>query len=233
MTDAVSSVQRNGSYLSQVRLEASSLELEDVVASLDNIDARVTKVCFIDRTRPLSVQTPAQIIAAAAAEKATDSNPVCIIENISPEYIDALGTAWGLDPEFFINHASNPARKRLWAPHGMRDDDVHSSAWKAHGHIEGNFEYHGIHIDRDKDLNSSPNCFKRHCFRKVWDGVDTVNSNTRISYYRIQGLCRSPPIPKRSSSRSLTALDQICSSLMRRCICNIIIHVLLAGTGPL
>ncbi|KAK0276701.1 hypothetical protein LTR35_002842 [Friedmanniomyces endolithicus] len=33
---------------------------------------------------------------------------VCVIENITPNWIEALGTAWDIDPEFFVGHASNP-----------------------------------------------------------------------------------------------------------------------------
>ncbi|KAK1080702.1 hypothetical protein LTR33_005319 [Friedmanniomyces endolithicus] len=41
---------------------------------------------------------------------------VCVIENITPNWIEALGTAWDIDPEFFVGHASNPREEDLWTP---------------------------------------------------------------------------------------------------------------------
>jgi hypothetical protein len=38
---------------------------------------------------------------------------ICIIENISTEYIEALDTKWGIDPKFFIEHATNPDKDEL------------------------------------------------------------------------------------------------------------------------
>ncbi|KAK0820602.1 hypothetical protein LTR75_001480 [Friedmanniomyces endolithicus] len=41
---------------------------------------------------------------------------VCVIENITPNWMEALGTAWDIDPEFFVGHASNRREEDHWTP---------------------------------------------------------------------------------------------------------------------
>lgn len=223
--------QDNETYLSRVHDLAFSWGLEDVVESLSKPDTASTKAFYINYAQRLTISTPAQITAAASE---LDGNigryTVCIVENIAPEHIEALGSAWDLDPAFFVQYASNRQRGHLWMPDVFGGDRPGTDR-KPYDHIDGNFEYHGICVQSDAELDSAPNYFARHCFRKTWDEVETVNSNTRISYYRVhRELCE---FFISHFYRPLTVLFQICSSWTRRYTCKTDTVACLGGSGPL
>lgn len=54
------------------------------------------------------------LIAQSVGLKERYEQSIYIIENISTEYIEALGIEWGIDPMFFIEHATNPDKDKLW-----------------------------------------------------------------------------------------------------------------------
>lgn len=64
----------------------------------------------------LTISTPAQIITTATENHFHLRDRICIVENISPEHIEVLGSAWDIDPRFFVMHAVNPRREHLWLP---------------------------------------------------------------------------------------------------------------------
>ena len=232
--------QDNETYLSRVHDLAFSWGLEDVVESLSKPDTTGTKAFYINYAQRLTISTPAQITAAASELGGnTGRYTVCIVENIAPEHIEALGSAWDLEPAFFVQYASNRQREHLWITNVFEDYQLMANASgyqlrtnrKPYDHIDGNFEYHGICVQSDAELNSAPNYFARHCFRKTWDEVETVNSNTRISYYRVHGeLCE---FFISHFYRLLTVLFQICSSWTRRYTCRTDTVACLGGSGPL
>jgi hypothetical protein len=122
------------------------------------------------------------------------SETICIIENISPQYIEGVGSAWDISPAFFVEHARNPLGENLWLP---KDPEELMGTWDPYAesrcfnenrrvwHIDGNFEYHGLNVQDNTNLNSAPNYFTRYCFQSTWGGVETITSNTRISYCRV------------------------------------------------
>lgn len=178
-------------YLSGVHDLASNSGLEAVTAALSKLGENCTKTFLLtsdgNSAQTQAISTPAQILSAVAENLACLRGSICIVENISPEYIAVLGFAWHIDPEFFVQHAANPRREHLWAPENFEPD----TKKKKFRCVNGNFEYHGLNMSDDEELNSWPNNFERHCFRSIWQGVETITSNTRISYYRVDTkLCR-------------------------------------------
>ena len=218
-------------YLSRVRDLAFSWGLEDVAKSLSKPNTASTKAFYINYTQRQAISTLAQIAAAASELGAnTGRYTVCIIENIAPEHIKTLGSAWDLDPAFFVQHASNGQREDLWTPHVFGGDRSLADR-KPYNRIDGNFEYHGIYVQSDSELNSAPNYFARHCYRKTWDEVETVHSNTRISYYHVHSeLCE---FFVSHFYMSLTVLFQIYSLWTRRFTCRTDTVACLGRSGPL
>lgn len=145
-----------------------------------------TKMCLIIEdgasAKIHTFETLAQILAAVTESRSQPRKIICIIENISPKYIGVLESGWEIDPGFFVQYAENPEREYLWYPGEFKPTDIQEKF----SCIDGNFEYHGVKVDDDKELNSLPNHFERHCYKSTWEGVETINSNTRISYYRVK-----------------------------------------------
>jgi hypothetical protein len=178
-------LQGNQGYLSRVRDLASTSGFEDV-AALSKPEENSTKAYLMTDDSSFAqtptISTPAQIITIVNMNHYHLRNSICIVENISPEHIEVLGTAWNIDPGFFVDYAANPRREDLWR--ATRFEPVTNK--QKFSYIDGIFEYHGLNVRSDEELNSLPNYFERHCFRSTWEGVETIISNTRISYYRVE-----------------------------------------------
>ena len=190
--------QSERTYLSHVRETADALVSDDVVTALSKPERNSTKAWFIDEARSFPTSSLAEVLAVVASGPLM-SETICIIENISPQYIEGIGSAWDIDPGFFVEYARNPLKENLWLP----KDPEELLGWDPHDksrrvpknklrwHIDGNFEYHGLNVQNNASLNSSPNYFKRYCFRSTWGGLETITSNTRISYCRVyKKLCK-------------------------------------------
>lgn len=126
-------------------------------------------------------QEPAIDSAAALLDHVTRDhmkkhNAVCVIENISEEYIKYLTADNFIDPNFFSEHKRCISRKKFWA----RSNDWDGNSYlPTTGHIDGMFEYHELECRNPSDLNSGPNFIKRECFKEDRYGIQ---SHTRISY---------------------------------------------------
>ena len=167
-----------------------------------------TKVFFTDWNRDYPVNSPSELLAHSAGLEESRDLRVCIIENISAEYIETLGSAWNIDAEFFAVHAKNPDRNRLWERKewqleprlhivpGVREQfhsqprspvlrDGHSFLHDSCDYLDGIFEYHNefpnLEPSAYQNLGSSPNIISRHCFK---DSRWPIQSSTRISYCR-------------------------------------------------
>ena len=172
------------SYIPRVQdLQSSSLRSATGLGELlGQPDKNKTKVFYTNGELQPQVKTPSGLVAFSAEDQKSGREVICVIENISPGYIEELGSAWDLDPEFFIGHARNPNPEHLWPLKHAADYEV-----REYRHLDGVFEYHGMR--GQKGLNSLPNYFPRHCFK---ESPYPVQSNTRISYYHVhQGLCKS------------------------------------------
>lgn len=138
-------------------------------------DKNKTQVLYVNGSLHRMVKEPFDLLTLSAQDKTSGTEAICVIENISPRFIEKLGQAWDLDPEFFIGHAQNPNPADFWArrnpEYGVRE----------YRHLDGVFEYHKMR-QLLNIFDSSPNYFPRNCFE--------AESNTRISYYRVHdGLC--------------------------------------------
>ena len=181
----------NETYLSRVSDLAESQGHDDIVASLTKPDAGSTQAYYINHHQRLQVIEPELVATLGDYNARKGAYTVCVVENIGPRFIEALGSAWNLDPTFFVQHATNREREHLWMPDVFTGDRPRSEM-KPYDCIDGILEYHGISVRAEAELNSSPNHFPRHCLRSTWDDVETVISNTRISYYRVHSeLCES------------------------------------------
>lgn len=140
------------------------------------------------------VSTLAQLIEES--ERASKSGPsVCIIENISPEFIGGLGVAWSLPLDFFIEHATNSygpalwddvmgdqARDRVWEPSSVAKDEARKKPL-AHFHIEGIIEQ-VRHIEQPSGRYRFARRFE-FSYNYGWQ------ANTKMSYCRVsQNLCK-------------------------------------------
>lgn len=183
-TMAAASVER--SYVSRVQYllsssPASSAFNERFLELLHQPDMHKTKVLYTNGGLQSQVRTSSDLVACSAEDQNSGREAICVIENISLRFIEELGSAWDLDPEFFIGHAKNPNPEDLWARNHPEYDMCE------YRHLDGAFEYHGAR--GQKIFDSWPNYFPRHCFEKA---PYPVQSNTRISYYRVhRGLCKS------------------------------------------
>jgi hypothetical protein len=92
-------------------LAPTTKDLEGLVYVLSKPDAKTTKVFYTNLHSKPHINTTSDLIACARADRESGTRAICVIENISPEFIEALGSAWNLDPDFFAGHAPNPRQE--------------------------------------------------------------------------------------------------------------------------
>ena len=176
------------SYVAQIQSRVA--EEDNIKWALDPLEGSNpgnTKVFYTDMTSEIAVNGPESVIERAKIGEDAQKWSVCVIENISPEYIEALGSAWDLDIEFFIAHASNPKKEHLWDNRRYTWDWNPSSEPETkrsdYGHLDGIYEYFDIDdVNIEKTIHSSVNFIQRHCYK---DSKYPAQSTTRISYYRV------------------------------------------------
>ena len=144
------------------------------------------KIFLADLEGEIRVEDRDHLLDYATLAAKSQKYTVCVIENISPEYSEALESSWDIDAQFFNTHRMNPPRERLWdnRRYTWRRADMeepNETKDPSFGYLDGIYEYHGLSLAGEA-LNSSPNHNYRHCFQK---GVYPIQSNTRISYCRV------------------------------------------------
>src|SRR5437868_6257590 len=97
--------------------EASAERIVDLVELLRLPDKNQTKIFYINGELKPQDGAPSDLVAFSADDQESGREAICVIENISPGLIEELGSAWDLNPEFFIGHAKNPNPEDLWAKH--------------------------------------------------------------------------------------------------------------------
>ena len=154
-----------------------------------------------------------EVFALAQNGDAISRKAVCIVEDISWEWIGAMGITWGIEPQFFAEHGVNPQGDDPWRVLFPEDRRLGapqvSSKYK---YMDGVFEHHYL-ANRQTALDILNNSFCRSAYRRqCWNSKDSSyppSSNTRISYCRVNAnLCKII----RSLLLSLTYLVQIFSS---------------------
>lgn len=180
--------------LANLSANVEGLETLSVVLSKDSLSR--TRAYYFNGKGSYA-DSPNSIIEKALCDAGTGERStrlaVCVIENISAPWIQVIGEAWQLNLEFFLDHAKNPAKENLWDNVFNRDRDPLRSQLPTDSsrvHITGVFGNPDWQLNKRRQLDSSPNAMRRHC----WDGPKPypLSSNTRISYYRVTpSLCLS------------------------------------------
>ena len=123
--------------------------------------------------------TPAIVIDRAKADAAANRESVCIIEDVTAEWIVSLEEAWHIEHQFFVNHASNPRGASLWDAVTETESKLtrfeRLETERPVAHIEGIVP----HVKQDARMRT-----RRRCQR---DGKYGPHANTIMSYYRVTG----------------------------------------------
>jgi hypothetical protein len=102
-----------GNFLIPLRVIQWLLNFPYLFGSYGKAAVSYTRVFYIEQDKQHQFSSPSELIAHRLV--ASDSEiPICMIENITPEYIEALGSRRRLDPAFFMDHATNPSEEELW-----------------------------------------------------------------------------------------------------------------------
>ncbi|KAL9620111.1 MAG: hypothetical protein Q9160_005317 [Pyrenula sp. 1 TL-2023] len=176
-------------YVSKVKDLASSDAIDRILSSPS---AAEPKIFYRDSSGEKSINSRQTLVQQAVVDYNNNNYAVCVIENISPAHIGALGSGLSLEPYFFANHATHVDKERFWEQFTGWSWDSESgievAASLASAHIDGMFEYNGLEHG-DFQLTSSPNIFRRDVFKR---NPYPVQSSTRISYCRANPyLCKS------------------------------------------
>ena len=160
---------------------ASTQDDVNLIDLLRQTDSSRTKIFYTNSELKPRIGSASDIVALSTDDLKNGREAFCVVENISPSCIEELGSAWDLEPEFFVGHVTNPNLEDLWTKHSDEYDA------RKYRHLDGVFKYHGL--KGQKGLHSLPNYFPRHCYEHK---PRSMQSSTRISYYRVsQGLCKS------------------------------------------
>lgn len=138
-----------------------------------------------------NVTNPGELLKGASDFRTRLRHAVCVIENMSSEYVEMLSAALNPDSAFLIDYTSNPIKESLWLQDSLSNPRSNAShpSYKFE-HLAGVYEYHNFQIDDNLLLSSYPNHVNRHCFNdenRSYSRNQTfgmLQSNTRLSYYR-------------------------------------------------
>jgi hypothetical protein len=131
----------NDNCVSKIHDVAPSTQgLEGSVNILSKAGARTMKVFYTNFQSKPHINTPSDLIACALADCESGTRAICVSENISPEYIEALGSAWNLDPEFFAGNATNPRQEDLWTRWQPPLNQAAAENSKRYEHLNGVFQ---------------------------------------------------------------------------------------------
>jgi len=206
-----SAIEPQDDYLSELlRLLDERPDIKWSLNSKESGSSDLTKVYFTDTEREFPITSPQDLVAQAATLEDRGEQSICIIENISVDYVKVLGKEWNISPLFFVDHATNPNKEKLWWSKTwdwppLRNADTtttvvsNAQEWwqpsdfvQTHpGHMDGVFEYHDVFSEFKQSTIEqyvqSRNHIHRHYFKDQKWGMQ---SNTRVSYCRPTiGMC--------------------------------------------
>jgi hypothetical protein len=136
----------------------------------------------------------AKVLALADIDQSSSRQAVCIVEDISWEWIRAMGDAWDIEPHFFAHYGVNPRGdnpyKTLFPEHHGLGATKDASKYY---HVDGVFAHQHLAGD-PKAFASLEDGLQRSVYRRrCWVSDKPSNgpfSNTRISYCRVHdNLC--------------------------------------------
>ncbi|KAL2070688.1 hypothetical protein VTL71DRAFT_13714 [Oculimacula yallundae] len=188
-------IKADGPYVSALKEELS--RHSKIKWSLDSQGSDHTKVAFSDEEKAYQIANSHDLVARAARSRQDEKFSICVIENISPEYLEVIGIEWKIDLEFLLEHARNPDKADLWrqkvwnsGPEYLsiryrRDLAEEDFLETREGHLDGVIEFSNVMprltLPTLENLISAPNFIHRPCLKDEKQGFQ---SNTRMSYCR-------------------------------------------------
>ncbi|KAK3658758.1 hypothetical protein LTR56_001629 [Elasticomyces elasticus] len=128
-----------------------------------------------------SLATPEDVLVRRRNDQQSQNPTVCVVENITPRWIESLGAAWDLEPSFFVQHAYNPPSEAHWRTHEHVWNHGHSfeSQSEPYFNMTGIFTHHGP----ASSWRQSEGAF----FSRLSERRDAFSFQitTRISYVRV------------------------------------------------
>jgi hypothetical protein len=175
-----------------------------------------------------------KVLAQAQKDEASSRRAVCVLENINWEWIGVVGSAWKLEPSFFVEHGANPTGDDAWTtlfPQN-REIDIKKGPSK-HKYVDGVFEHHYL-AGEDAALDKMNRGLANSAYRRrSWIPVSSYppSSCTRMSYCRVNAnLCM---ITYSLFTTRYANLRQTCSSSIRLSACSASTHIISAeGSCP-
>jgi hypothetical protein len=144
---------------------------------------------------PLETNDINEVFTLARDDGAVSQQAVCIVEDISWDWIGRMGVAWGIEPEFFAEYGVSPKGKNPWETLFPKNHRMGATQGPSkYYHVDGVFEHHHLAGDPEafdmleNDLQRSVH--RRRCW--VSDSSSyPPSSSTRFSYCRVNAsLCK-------------------------------------------
>lgn len=179
---AMVSLARESAYLSQLS-ESAGIH-HPIRALLNQRQYGSPRACFYNETRAeVLVAAPEKLLEWASLPQ---GDSVCVVENISPQWMARLGSAWGLDTSFFLHHVDRRERKNLWDSVMSQTVEEWGRESRQHGYIEIVLPY----VSKDEARQDNAARAWEYSERYGWQ------KTTRISNYRVSGsFCTHTALP--------------------------------------
>jgi len=134
----------------------------------------------------------AKVFDLARNDGADSRQAICIVEDVSWEWIGRMGATWGIESHFFAGYCVNPKDDNPWRT--LFPDDRRLGATQGpskYYHVDGVFEHHHLAGDSTGLLRLKQGLRRSLYPRRCWaDPSYPPSSNTRFSYCRVNAnLC--------------------------------------------
>jgi hypothetical protein len=144
---------------------------------------------------PLETNDINEVFTLARDDAAISQQAVCIVEDISWDWIGLMGVAWGIEPEFFAEYGVNPEGTSPWETLFPKNHRLGATQGPSkYYHVDGVFEHNHLASDPEA-FDTLKNGLRRSVHRRrCWvcdDSSYPPSSNTRFSYCRVNAnLCK-------------------------------------------
>ncbi|CAK3909492.1 Magnesium transport, transmembrane region [Lecanosticta acicola] len=170
----------------------------------------------------LDLQNPdlGAVLRQHEEDEATGRRSICVVENISPEWVGTLGVAWNIEQDFFLQHAFNSnTGGDLWnavmGPQAREEAWISSVVWvglsrrgsdvqigRQHYFIEGMLR----HTGRDYTSSNRIQRLSQHGGEKYGEQINTKISYCRVSNHSYLFLVDAPFMLEASENLPLIGL---------------------------
>ncbi|KAK4565873.1 hypothetical protein LTR86_003722 [Recurvomyces mirabilis] len=180
-----------GDYISRIKQLAKDSQVpwpETYSPSTNTI--AIVKVAFRD-IETISSLAALQSLGQRDNQK---TDKVIVIKNVTPDWIETIGTKYSLDPAFFVEHARNPSAAQHWTTqweHVFSDEKTVQPQPKEWYCLNGTYTCHELKA-LTETRHQRPMFFPRvRTYRQAkyhenlgFQGKDAVQVRTRLSYVR-------------------------------------------------